>query len=383
VQQPSNGPDSAAVRRKLHGDVQSFIDRTSHGLAPVEPFERLALSILGYQAEHVPAYARLCAEAGVHPRDARDPRMLPAMPTEAFRLARIAAHSASEDAVVFRTSGTTAGARGEHPLSTTSTYERGALAWGKWGLFFDEKPRSAIVLGPRHENLRDSSLFFMIQLFADRFASSATFLQTAADQPIPVDTLIDACTAAALCGEPAILLGTSFAFVHALDAIDVLQALEARDLRLPPGSVAMHTGGFKGRSREVAPAELRASIGRTFGLDPNAVVGEYGMTELSSQLYEGTLRARAGLPTPVGRHGVFVAPPWLRVVAVEPETWLPLPDREIGILRFEDLANIDSALAVQTADRGRIVGRTVELFGRLQGATPRGCSFLAPEPREP
>ena len=74
----------------------------------------------------------------MHPRDVVTPRALPAMPTDAFRLVRVAAHPAAEDSIIFRTSGTTGGARGEHPLSTTKTYEEGALAWGQWALFFDQ-----------------------------------------------------------------------------------------------------------------------------------------------------------------------------------------------------------------------------------------------------
>src|SRR5439155_3604069 len=143
----------------------------------------------------------------------------------------------------------------------------------------------------------------------------------------------------------------------------------------PPGSRAMHTGGYKGGSREVAPAALRGDIANAFGLETSAVVGEYGMTELSSQLYEGTLRAARGLPTPSSKHGSFVPPPWLRVVAAHPETLAPLADGETGILRFEDLANVDGAVAVQTADVGRSGGGAVELVGRSQGAPARGCSL--------
>ncbi|MEJ7733112.1 MAG: hypothetical protein WKG00_28440 [Polyangiaceae bacterium] len=56
---------------------------------------------------------------------------LPGLPTDVFRLARVAAHPEADDEVVFWTSGTTAGAgaRGEHPLRTTATYQRAALGW--------------------------------------------------------------------------------------------------------------------------------------------------------------------------------------------------------------------------------------------------------------
>ena len=140
----------------------------------------------------------------------------------------------------------------------------------------------------------------------------------------------------------------------------------------------MHTGGFKGRSREVAPGELRRAISEAFGLPDGAIVGEYGMTELSSQLYEGCLRKHLGFEAPSIAHGVFCPPPWLRVVAVDSATLLAVGDGEPGLLRFEDLANVDSALVVQTADRGRIVsGGCVELLGRATGAPDRGCSLAA------
>src|SRR6266851_5530570 len=124
-------------RDALRQRVRAFIAESVRGTRTSETFEALGLAVLAFQADGVPAYARLLAHAGVHPRDVDTPRALPAMPTDAFRLVRIAAHSPHEDKVVFRTSGTSNGARGEHPFSTTKTYEEAALAWGRWALFFD------------------------------------------------------------------------------------------------------------------------------------------------------------------------------------------------------------------------------------------------------
>jgi hypothetical protein len=140
----------------------------------------------------------------------------------------------------------------------------------------------------------------------------------------------------------------------------------------------MQTGGFKGKSREVEPAALRARVARAFGVHEDHVVGEYGMTELSSQLYEGTLAAAVGAG-PARAHGVYVPPPWVRVTAVDPVSLDPVAPGEVGIARIVDLANVDSAVAIQTADRVRAVDGGVELLGRLPGATPRGCSLAIDE----
>jgi hypothetical protein len=133
----------------------------------------------------------------------------------------------------------------------------------------------------------------------------------------------------------------------------------------------MLTGGFKGKSREVSEETLRDALGRIFGLPPSSVVGEYGMTELSSQLYE--VERAPGRPR-------YRPPPWMRVDAVDPQTLAILPRGQEGIARFVDLANVDSSVAVQTQDRIRVDERgDVELFGRLPGATPRGCSLAIEE----
>jgi hypothetical protein len=363
-------------RDGLHDRVRAFIDESARGAQPSEGFDALALAILGYQADRVPAYARLLAAAGVDPRRVESPRALPAMPTEAFRLARIAAHEPACDQVVFRTSGTTGPSRGVHALSTTETYERASLAWGRWALFFDDpKPLTAIVLAPRADPAvsGESSLNFMMQLFASSFATGAHYLQAGARSLIDGEKWQRICASISKAGTPVVIMGTSFAFVHALDA------LRGARFAFPPGSRAMHTGGFKGRSREVEPDVLQGQMAEAFGLDAKAIVGEYGMTELTSQLYEGTLRAHRGWAAASDQHGVFVPPPWMRVVAVDPDTLRPLAEGEVGILRFEDLANVDSALAVQTADRGRCSGNGVELLGRAAGSPPRGCSLAIEE----
>ena len=56
--------------------------------------------------------------------------------------------------------------------------------------------------------------------------------------------------------EPVSILGTAISYVHLLDFLDA----ERVELRLPAGSAAMETGGYKGRSREVAK---RSCTGRS------------------------------------------------------------------------------------------------------------------------
>jgi hypothetical protein len=165
--------------------------------------------------------------------------------------------------------------------------------------------------------------------------------------------------------EPVLLLATSFALVALLDA------KSGAHFPLPEGSSVMNTGGYKGRSRELDPALLRSSVAEMFGVPESAIVAEYGMTELSSQLYEGTLPG-AEL---TGPPGTLLEPPWLRVTPVDAVSLEPVADGQIGLARFVDLANIDSALAILTRDLVRRNSHGIELLGRASGAPPRGCSL--------
>ena len=54
----------------------------------------------------------------------------------------------------------------------------------------------------------------------------------------------------------------------------------------------METGGFKGRSRELNREDLYAQILERFGIEQNAIVSEYGMTELTSQYYSSAQSGR-------------------------------------------------------------------------------------------
>jgi hypothetical protein len=67
----------------------------------------------------------------------------------------------------------------------------------------------------------------------------------------------------------------------------------------------------------------------------------------------------------------------MRVYTVDPMTGEPVAGE--GLLRFVDLANVDSVLAIETMDVGVVDGPWVELRGRLAGAEARGCSLRAEE----
>jgi hypothetical protein len=350
---------SVAASDALHERVRAFVRASTAGES-CESFDTLACDIARHQAQHVPSVARLMRARNVDPEQLALADDIPAVPCEAFRLRRIAAHPAALDVRCFMTSGTTGGdeARGRHPMRTTETYELGALAWGRAMLWPDDAALDFVGLTAPEDVAPESSLSFMLARFAEALNGRVSWHWDG--ERLDVEGIATACERAADEGRALLVAGTSFAFVHLSDA------LADRVLTLPPSSRVMQTGGFKGRSRQVEATTLRQIISAQFGLSPDRVVAEYGMTELSSQLYQASLVKAAPSSS-------YRAPPWLRVSAVDAVTLAPTNGE--GLARMVDLANVDSAVAVQTHDLVHQRDDGIQLLGRAPGATPRGCSL--------
>jgi len=354
----------------LHARAKAFVSAFERGEPPPEAFDAFACELARYQAEHVPAYGRLLRARNVSSHTLERAAELPAVPTDAFKVTRIAAFDDAETSAAFRTSGTTIGARGTHAMRDVSTYDAGAVAFGRHWLTRDLASRvPVIVLAPPPSEAADSSLVHMCAAFAESFgvATAPEAVFVVEGDVIDVERF-DARVAYALAEEvPIVVLATSFALVHFLEGMDDVT------FALPTGSRVMQTGGYKGKSREVDGAELRTEIARVFGIPRRSVVSEYGMTELSSQFYERTLFDETA------PEGLFAEPPWARVVPVDPETLEPVADGEVGIAKIIDLLNVDSAVSVLTQDRVRRASDGFELLGRAPGAPPRGCSIAMDE----
>lgn len=347
---------------ELQRRVQRFISPERFGTDARAERDALLAEVAAWQAEHVEPFRRLVAAR--HGRFDQGPDGWPALPTDVFRFARVAAHDPESDAALFRTSGTTSGARGEHALSHVYTYQRAAEVMAAHALFPEGK-RRLLVLAPMIIEAPDSSLSFMLEMFEATFSTHATWAWHEGTLDLEVARReLETAT------EPLGVCATSFALVHMLDALDGAR------IPLPEGSFVMQTGGFKGKSREIDAQMLRSELARTFALPEHRIVSEYGMTELSSQLYgEGLLKGR------IPDDGIerLLVPPWVRVTPCDPETLRPVPPGRVGVLRIDDLANLDSCCSIQTADLGRIDRERVVLLGRARGATPRGCSLAIEE----
>lgn len=337
-----------------------------------ESFEELALAVFAFQFERVEPYRRLCEARGATPDAVRDWRRVPPVPASAFKSLPISVVPPGEAPETFRSSGTTGEERSVHAQPFPELY-RLAIDTSFPGFCLPALPPGErlpiLALVPSREQLPDSSLSFMADHVLARWGGpeSAT-----AFGPRGVEVARARSWAAARQreGRPVLVFATAFALAQ------FLQGLERFDLRfrLPAGSAVFETGGFKGRTEEVAREELLSRVAERLGVPASSVVREYGMTELTSQCYTRSLLG--------GDPDLFAAPPWVRVRVLDPETLEEAPAGTPGLLAVFDLANLGSAAHLLTEDLGADEGEGFRLLGRAAGAELRGCSLVVEELRE-
>lgn len=360
--------EGQAYRRELIG----LFGRGIAAAIPEEEFNRIALRLFDYQFRKNEPYAAYCRRRGRLPDTITHWTEIPAVPTSAFKEVALLTGRVEDAEATFRTSGTTRGyeRRGEHHVLDLSLYHTSLLPTFAAYVLPDGAELPMLSLLPPAEEMPDSSLVHMVDVVSDRLGATGSGSFATVDGGIDEDRLETTLRRYEEEGTPVCLLGTSLSFVHWLDGLRE----RGTRFRLPPGSRLMDTGGFKGRSREVAAEEMREAYATLLGIDEEYVINEYGMTEMCSQFYDNVLRDRTlhGSARPRRK----VGPPWVRTQAVDPETLEPLPAGEVGILRHFDLANLGSVIAIQTEDLGREVdGGGFILLGRATGAQPRGCSI--------
>jgi hypothetical protein len=388
---PSSPQFSAEISRLIQ--VQGC---TTHDpfLFNEQKFNTLACGLFEFQFRQNHPYQRFCRARGVLPSQTASWREIPALPTAAFREFDLTSIPPQERTRVFVSSGTTGITSSRHFHSDLSLrlYEtallppfRNHLVAGDPRPFHPSLPSPAVtrtqprlpmvLLTPGPAHAPHSSLVHMLATACRAFGRpESTFTGTVDNTGawrLDFDKTTQALDTAEQAGEPVLVLGTAFGFVHLADHLR--QTKKTR--RLPAGSRVMETGGYKGRSRELPREELHRLIVQTLGVQPDNIVCEYGMCELSSQAYD---RAAAALAPPrasrVSR--VFHFPPWARARIVSPETGQEVADGETGLIQVFDLANAESVLAVQTEDLGIRRGPGFEWAGRVLALNPRGCSLM-------
>jgi len=357
-----------ALDQKIINFIRKGVDQQDP-----EGFNKLALEVFALQFKSISLYRRYCEKRGIKPEKISSWEDVPALPTDVFKVMEFSMVP-SKRVRTFMTSG------------TTNPEERGKVGYDEGGLrlmdatieeaaasflFPDGMKTKVLIIAPSPEMAPHMIMAYGMNHLKDYFGlPQSCFLVGRGG--FEVETLLKELRSSEEEGTPVTLCGGSFGFVNFFDACRE----KGLRFKLPSSSRTLDAGGFKGRSREVKREEFVEECGEILGIKKEFSVNLLGMTEISSQFYDSTLRNfHKGLPLP----GMKINPPWTKTVVVDPETLKPLPNGEIGLLKHFDLANRGHILAIQTDDLGRKIGEGFEVFGRSKEGEARGCSLTIDE----
>ena len=356
---------------KLASATRSLIQ---DGFLSDDSFNRAALELFAFQFENVSVIRSLAESRGLSPGGLDHWSQIPAIPASSFKEFDVTTLPEGGRSHVFHSSGTTGSKRSSHFHSDESlmVYEA-ALVAGFDAMVSPLLPKETCVvsLTPPSAAVPTSSLVHMFEVLGSRIAlgslTECSAFHGEVDQYGAWALDVDACAKGLkediALGRPVLLLGTAFSFVHLCDALQV-------PLVLPPCSLALETGGYKGQARELGKAELHALISSSLGICRDRIVCEYGMSELSSQAYDVGSRGLAS------DERSFEFPNWVRVRLVSPEHGGEVAVGEMGLIQIFDLANVASSIAVQTEDLAVRLKRGFRLIGRTVRSEPKGCSLM-------
>jgi hypothetical protein len=333
-------------------------------------FADRALELFHLQYDQVKPYRRFCDRQGKAPCQVKDWTSIPSVPAAAFKEFALTSLPVEERAEVFHSSGTTeqSPSRHYHSGASLALYKELVLPWFKDHLLPDRDRISVLSLIPSGTLAPHSSLAHMMDsvMYCCGTPDSLSLALVNEDDTWELDLTgsLDRLDQQCAAGQPCLLAGTAYGFVHLLDHLES----ESLRLRLPQGSRLMETGGYKGRSRELEKTDLHHRLSTTLGIAETHIVSEYGMSELSSQAYD----RRVGDDAP----RVFQFAPWCKVRVLEPGGTRSAAAGAPGLITLCDLANVRSVLAIQTEDLGVANGVGFEYVGRARTAEARGCSRM-------
>jgi hypothetical protein len=331
-------------------------------------YNELALKLFQYQFKHNKAYKKFCQARKRTPLTVKRWIDIPPMPIQGYKELTLSCEPIEEAEAIFMTSGTT------NPEAKGKNYHPDLTVWdasmkGPFKRFVvpDCEKMTIFVLSPAEDLNQNSSLSRYLSNAVSYFGTeNSEFFFS--EEGLNFERIVSQLKRCEEKREPVMLMGASFAYVHILDYLKEKQI----KFQLPEKSRIFDTGGFKGQSREVDMEQLYTEFQTYFQIGRDKCINMYGMTELSSQIYDQTIVSSYLHPSVI--HDKAAAP-WIKTVILNTETLEPVQEGEKGVIAHYDLANWNSCLALLTEDLGYQTENGFVLLGRIKDSEARGCSI--------
>lgn len=311
-----------------------------------EQFNKIALTVFKYQAEHCLVYKTYMSHLQVNVNEISTVEQIPFLPIGFFKSHAVLSSNNPVE-TIFSSSGTTGMSQSTHQVTNVNLYERSYLQ--AFNQFYGEiEDYCFIALLPSYQQRSGSSLIYMVNDLIEKsnHPNSGYFLYNHQE-------LLKTLTQLKSKNQKTILIGVTYALLDFIEHFEI-------DF---PELIVMETGGMKGKRKEMVREELHEQLTKGFGI--KYIHSEYGMTELLSQAYS------------LG-DGIFNCPNWMRILIRDTNDPLSLIAKgRTGGINVIDLANVNSCSFIATQDLGKInEGNSFEVLGRFDNSDIRGCNLL-------
>lgn len=357
----------------LGNRITAFI-KTSFPHADEAVFNTLALEVFRFQYTAIPLYKKLCDRRGIAPGTIASWREIPGITTDGFKLADLFAYPPETAQRIFSTSGTTQGTKRGRSLFSAHGLELmnvAILENARQYLFSDNLTLRFLILAPSPERAPHMIMAYGMEQLRRTFGDSGSKFLIGEQGFIP-EELIQELRTAEQENTPVALIGASLGFLAFFDYCRE----RGISFSLPPGSRTLDAGGYKGKTKAIAPDEFRAQVSSCLGIPPEMSVNLLGMTELGSQFYDNSIKNHC---RQASARRCKENPPWTRTRVLDPRTMKDVSIGEKGILWHLDLTNVERVACIQTDDIGRRCDHGFEILGRARAAEARGCSLSIEE----
>ena len=217
------------------------------------------------------------------PATLKDWREIPPMPVDGFKHLDLSTIPTEQCKAVFMTSGTTHGGkmRGRNFHPDLEVWDESMIVPFRHFIMPDRERIRIAVISPAWDMNQNSSLSRYLTKAVECCGSegSGVFFD---EHGLKFDEIIAFLNRAVSDGEPVMLMGVSSSYLYLFDY------LHEHDLTfaLAPDSRLFDTGGFKSTKRDITEDQMLDELEQTLGVPRHHCVNMYGMTELSSQIYD-------------------------------------------------------------------------------------------------
>lgn len=304
-------------------------------------FERVALDVYAYQAEHCPIYREYVQQ--LNWKQPTSIQEIPFLPISFFKSHQVISQE-FESEVVFKSSGT-GGERSQHFVASADVYRK-AFRLIYADFIGDVEEQVVLALLPNYLDQGDSSLVFMVDDLIKQ--SKDPLSQFLLNDLTEVEIYYNQAIAK---GKKVVIFGVAYSL---LDLCELKPNLQE--------AIIIETGGMKGRRKEITKQELHELLRE--GLNCPNISSEYGMTELLSQAYSN-------------HDGIFEMCPWMNILIRETnDPFNYVENGKTGGVNIIDLASLYSCSFIATQDLGKITDKGFQIMGRFDHSDVRGCNLL-------